>query len=60
MVRVINEYFTGVKAKLVENLNKTKISWILKKGNPIIIGISAKYLNNPYYHWKRYHTLLIV
>jgi len=60
MVKVINEYFTGVKANLVENLNETKISWILWEGSPIIIGISAKYLNNPYYHWKRYHTLLIV
>ena len=60
MVRFINSYFTGVVAYLVENLTEIKISWLLKENKPIIIWVNTYNLNNPYYHWWRYHTLLIV
>ncbi len=60
MVDFINSYFSWVNAYLVENLTEEKISWFLKEKIPIIIWVYASDLANPYYHWRRYHTLLIV
>ena len=56
----INDYFSELQAKVVLNLNKQKITWLLDENKPVLIWINASDIDNPYYHYARYHTLLIV
>lgn len=56
----INSYFHDLQVKIAYNLDDFKIWELLQDGKPILVGIDAKDIENPYYHYSWYHTLLIV
>lgn len=56
----IESYWPGYTAKFFFDISANEIEKEIRKGNPLIIPVTAKLLGNPWYHYEDYHMLVVI